>query len=173
PGLSTIIDGIMTSRAIFQRMRSYSLYRITSTIHFLLFFFCVILALDWSLPAVLLIMIALLNDAATLAIAVDNTQISDSPDKWRIGQLITLSIIMGMFLTMFSFAHYFIFLHVIKVTPAKLFPSSARREKLAARRERSLLMKRIARNVKKMRKVLLMIKVISAFKQTVSERQAI
>ncbi len=39
PGLGTIADGVMTSRAIFQRMRSYSLYRITSTIHFLLFLF--------------------------------------------------------------------------------------------------------------------------------------
>ncbi|CAG8547823.1 15575_t:CDS:10, partial [Dentiscutata heterogama] len=74
PGLATIIDGIMTSRAIFQRMRSYSLYRITSTVHFLLFFFCIILAKDWNLPAVLLIMIAMLNDAATLVIAVDNAQ---------------------------------------------------------------------------------------------------
>ncbi|CAG8531941.1 3743_t:CDS:10 [Scutellospora calospora] len=117
PGLSTIIDGIMTSRTIFQRMRSYSLYRITSTVHFLLFFFCIILARDWTLPAVLLILIAMLNDAATLAISVDNTQISGGPDKWRIGQLITLSIILGIILTGFSFAHYFIFMNVIGVTP--------------------------------------------------------
>ena len=38
PGLSHILDGIITSRGIFQRMRSYALYRIASTIHFLLFF---------------------------------------------------------------------------------------------------------------------------------------
>ncbi|CAG8435911.1 683_t:CDS:10 [Funneliformis caledonium] len=74
PGLSTIVDGIYTSRAIFQRMRSYALYRITSTIHFLLFFFIIILAFDWTLPAVLLILIAILNDAATIVISVDNAQ---------------------------------------------------------------------------------------------------
>lgn len=76
PGLSTIVDGIITSRAIFQRMRSYALYRITSTIHFLLFFFFIILILNWKLPAILLILIAILNDAATVVISVDNAKVS-------------------------------------------------------------------------------------------------
>ncbi|CAG8694742.1 8251_t:CDS:2, partial [Ambispora leptoticha] len=108
PGLSTIVDGITTSRAIFQRMRSYALYRITSTVHFLLFFFCIILARDWEMKAILLILITLLNDAATLVISVDNAKISRRPDKWRLGQLITLSIVLGIFLTAASFAHFFI-----------------------------------------------------------------
>ena len=76
PGLSTIVDGIITSRAIFQRMRSYALYRITSTIQFLLFFFFIILILNWRLPAILLILIAILNDAATIVISVDNAKVS-------------------------------------------------------------------------------------------------
>ncbi|KAI8606323.1 hypothetical protein EDD21DRAFT_361221 [Dissophora ornata] len=109
PGLSTIVDGLMTSRAIFQRMRSYALYRITSTVHFLMFFFIVVMAYDWSLPAHLLILICILNDLATLVIAVDNAQISIHPDKWRIGQLITMSIILGSCLTALSFAHFFTF----------------------------------------------------------------
>ncbi|KAI1313462.1 hypothetical protein EDD11_002522 [Mortierella claussenii] len=109
PGLSTIVDGLMTSRAIFQRMRSYALYRITSTVHFLMFFFVVVMAYDWSLPAHLLILICILNDLATLVIAVDNAQISAHPDKWRIGQLITMSIVLGLCLTALSFAHFFTF----------------------------------------------------------------
>lgn len=76
PGLSTIVDGLLTSRAIFQRMRSYALYRITSTVHFLIFFFVVILAYDWTLPAKLLVLICILNDLASLVIAVDNAQVS-------------------------------------------------------------------------------------------------
>jgi plasma-membrane proton-efflux P-type ATPase len=60
PGLSTIIDGIKTSRAIFQRLRSYALYRITSTIHFLLFMFIVTMVHNWNMPAILLIMICVL-----------------------------------------------------------------------------------------------------------------
>ncbi|KAF8939562.1 H(+)-ATPase [Dissophora ornata] len=109
PGLSTIVDGLMTSRAIFQRMRSYALYRITSTVHFLMFFFIVVMAYDWSLPAHLLILICILNDLATLVISVDNAQLSPHPDKWRIGQLISMSIILGICLTALSFAHFFTF----------------------------------------------------------------
>ncbi|KAI8393358.1 plasma-membrane proton-efflux P-type ATPase [Radiomyces spectabilis] len=108
PGLSTITDGIMTSRAIFQRLRSYALYRITSTIHFLLFMFIVTLVEDWTMPAILLIMICVLNDAATLVISVDNTEISERPDKWRIGQLLTLSSILAIFLAILSFAHFYV-----------------------------------------------------------------
>ncbi|CAJ0751966.1 9735_t:CDS:2 [Entrophospora sp. SA101] len=115
PGLSTIVDGITTSRAIFQRMRSYALYRITSTVHFLLFFFFITLIEDWAMSATLLILIALLNDAATLVIAVDNVKISSSPDKWRLGQLITLSLVLGVLLTILSFGHYYIARYVFGI----------------------------------------------------------
>ncbi|KAI7896813.1 plasma-membrane proton-efflux P-type ATPase [Mucor mucedo] len=108
PGLSTIIDGIKTSRAIFQRLRSYALYRITSTIHFLLFMFIVTMVHNWNMPAILLIMICVLNDAATLVIAVDNTEISERPDKWRIGQLLTMSCVLAVMLTVLSFAHFYV-----------------------------------------------------------------
>ncbi|KAF9934534.1 hypothetical protein FBU30_001675 [Linnemannia zychae] len=117
PGLSTIVDGLTTSRAIFQRMRSYALYRITSTVHFLMFFFVVVMAYDWSLPPHLLILICILNDLATLVISVDNAQISRHPDKWRIGQLITMSIVLGLCLTALSFAHFFIFWKVFNYQP--------------------------------------------------------
>ncbi|KAF9358349.1 hypothetical protein BGX26_001938 [Mortierella sp. AD094] len=120
PGLSTIVDGLMTSRAIFQRMRSYALYRITSTVHFLMFFFFVVMIYDWSLPARLLILICILNDLATLVIAVDNAQLSPHPDKWRIGQLITLSLTLGVCLTALSFAHFFVFWKVFGYEPVRL-----------------------------------------------------
>ena len=113
PGLGTIADGVYTSRAIFQRMRSYSLYRITSTIHFLLFLFIAIIAFDFTIPAVLIVLICVMNDAATLVISVDNAQISKRPDKWRIGQLITLSFVLALLLMMASFGHYFVFRYAI------------------------------------------------------------
>lgn len=107
-GLSTIVDGIKTSRAIFQRMRSYALYRIASTVHFLLFFFISILVYDFTLPNRLILMICILNDAATLVIAIDNAKISKRPDKWRLGQLMTLSFVLGILLCAISFGHFFV-----------------------------------------------------------------
>ncbi|KAL2914523.1 hypothetical protein HK105_205872 [Polyrhizophydium stewartii] len=120
PGLSTIVDGIKTSRAIFQRMRSYALYRIASTIHFLIFFFISLLVFGFSLPDRLIILIAVLNDVATLVIAFDHTLISDRPDKWRLGQLMLLSFILGALLMGISFAHYFVARDAFGVTPAQL-----------------------------------------------------
>ncbi|TPX57101.1 H+-exporting ATPase [Powellomyces hirtus] len=119
-GLSTIVNGIETSRAIFQRMRSYALYRIASTIHFLIFFFITLLAFDFSLPDRLIILIAVLNDAATLVISVDNTRISRRPDKWRLGQLMFLSFVIGIILVAISFAHFFVARDVFNVDHATL-----------------------------------------------------
>jgi H+-transporting ATPase len=106
PGLTTVVDGIKTARTIFQRMRSYALYRIASTIHFLVFFFISQLAFNFVLSDRLIILIAVLNDLATLVISVDNAKINKRPDKWRLGQLLTLSTILGVLLVGISFAHY-------------------------------------------------------------------
>jgi H+-transporting ATPase len=77
-----------------------------------MFFFVIVMVYDWALPPRLLILICILNDLATLVIAVDNAQISQRPDKWRIGQLIFLSVVLGALLTGFSFAHFFFFREV-------------------------------------------------------------
>ena len=53
---------------------------------------------NWSLPPIQIVLITLLNDAATLVISVDNASISPRPDKWRLGQLLFLSFTYAMFL---------------------------------------------------------------------------
>ncbi|KAI9486602.1 MAG: plasma-membrane proton-efflux P-type ATPase [Benjaminiella poitrasii] len=120
PGLSAIIDGIKVSRIIFQRLQSYALYRITSTIHFLLFFFVITMVEDWKMPPVFLILISLLNDAATLIMAVDNVAISRTPNMWRLRLLIVLSCVLAIALSGFSFAHFYIFRDVLLVPPGVL-----------------------------------------------------
>ncbi|KAI8979836.1 plasma-membrane proton-efflux P-type ATPase [Mycotypha africana] len=119
-GLSTIIDGVKVARIIFQRLQSYALYRITSTIHFLIFFFVITLIEDWKMPPVFLILISLLNDAATLIMAVDNVSISYTPNMWRLRLLIILSCVLALALSAFSFAHFYIFRDVLHVTPSEL-----------------------------------------------------
>ncbi|KAI9278550.1 plasma-membrane proton-efflux P-type ATPase [Phascolomyces articulosus] len=119
-GLSPIIEGIKMSRIIFQRLRSYALYRITSTIHFLIFIFIVTIAEDWSMPPILLILVSVLNDAATLIMALDNVQISPLPEAWKLGRLVFLSCMLGIFLSFFSFAHFYIFRDVIGTEPPEL-----------------------------------------------------
>ncbi|KAF7732744.1 hypothetical protein EC973_000015 [Apophysomyces ossiformis] len=120
PGLSAIIDGVKTARVTFHRLRSYALYRITSTIHFLIFFFIATLAEDWKMPPIFLILISVLNDAATLVMAVDNVSISMSPEVWRLRLLVFLSCVLALLLSAFSFAHFYIFRDLYHVTPGEL-----------------------------------------------------
>ena len=73
PGLSVIIDAIKESRRIFQRMNSYAIYRIAETLRVLLFMTLAILVFNfYPVTAVMIVMIALLNDGAILSIAYDN-----------------------------------------------------------------------------------------------------
>ncbi|KAI8802379.1 hypothetical protein BJ742DRAFT_858473 [Cladochytrium replicatum] len=84
--MSRASDGIRTSRQIFQRMRSYSLRGIAST--FLIFFISIVVW-SFSLPDILITLLAVLNDAATLVISVDTAIVSPRPDKWRFGQVLS------------------------------------------------------------------------------------
>ena len=80
PGLSVIIDAIKESRKIFQRMNSYAIYRIAETLRVLLFMTLAILIFNfYPLTAVMIVMLALLNDGAILSIAYDNVHYKDSP----------------------------------------------------------------------------------------------
>lgn len=67
PGLSVIIDAMKESRRIFQRMNSYAIYRIAETLRVLLFMTLAILVYNfYPLTAVMIVMLALLNDGAIL-----------------------------------------------------------------------------------------------------------
>jgi hypothetical protein len=72
PGLSVIIDAIKEGRKTFQRMNSYAIYRITETIRVLLFMTLSILVFNfYPVTAVMIVLLAPLNDAAILTIAYD------------------------------------------------------------------------------------------------------
>ena len=82
-GLSVIIDAIKESRRIFQRMNSYAIYRIAETLRVLFFMTLAILVFNfYPLTAVMIVMLALLNDGAILSIAYDNVQYKNKPEAW-------------------------------------------------------------------------------------------
>jgi len=84
PGLSVIIDAIKESRRIFQRMNSYAIYRIAETLGILLFMTLAILIFNfYPLTAVMIVMLALLNDGAILSIAYDNVHYNNRPESWN------------------------------------------------------------------------------------------
>ena len=84
PGLSVIIDAIKESRQIFQRMNSYAIYRIAETMRVLLFMTLSILVFNfYPVTAVMIVMLALLNDGAILSIAYDNVHYTNEPEAWN------------------------------------------------------------------------------------------
>jgi len=97
PGLSVIIDAIKESRRIFQRMNSYAIYRIAETIRVLLFMTLAILIFNfYPLTAVMIVMLALLNDGAILSIAYDNVYYKDQPESWNMRMVLGVSTVLGV-----------------------------------------------------------------------------
>jgi len=97
PGLSVIIDAIKESRRIFQRMNSYAIYRITETLRVLLFMTLSILVFNfYPVTAVMIVMLALLNDGAILSIAYDNVQYRNQPEAWNMPLVLGISTVLGV-----------------------------------------------------------------------------
>jgi H+-transporting ATPase len=97
PGLSVIIDAIKESRKIFQRMNSYAIYRIAETLRVLLFMTLAILVFNfYPLTAVMIVMLALLNDGAILSIAYDNVRYRDQPEAWNMRLVLGVSTVLGV-----------------------------------------------------------------------------
>jgi H+-transporting ATPase len=119
PGLSVIIDGIKESRKIFQRMNSYSMYRIAETLRVLLFMTMAILIFNsYPVTAVMIVMIALLNDGAILSIAYDNVIYSDKPEAWNMRVVLGISTVLGVIGTVAIFGLFYLSLNVFHLDHA-------------------------------------------------------
>jgi len=109
PGLSVIIDAIKESRKIFQRMNSYAMYRIAETLRVLLFMTLSILIFNfYPLTAVMIVMLALLNDGAILSIAYDNVHYKDQPEAWNMRLVLGIATVLGLVGPVASFGLFFL-----------------------------------------------------------------
>ncbi|MFW9998078.1 MAG: plasma-membrane proton-efflux P-type ATPase [Candidatus Odinarchaeota archaeon] len=109
PGLSVIVDAIKESRKIFQRMNSYAIYRITETIRILFFITLSIIIFGfYPVSAVMIVLLALLNDAPIIAIAYDNVIYSNKPEKWNLKIVLGMATFLGAVGVVFSFMLFFI-----------------------------------------------------------------
>jgi H+-transporting ATPase len=96
-GLTVIIDAMKESRRIFQRMNSYAMYRITETLRVLFFMTLAILVFNfYPVTAVMIVMIALLNDGAILSIAYDKVHYKDKPEAWNMRLMLAISTVLGV-----------------------------------------------------------------------------
>jgi H+-transporting ATPase len=108
-GLSVIIDAIKESRKIFQRMNSYAIYRIAETLRVLFFMTLAILIFNfYPLTAVMIVMLALLNDGAILSIAYDNVHYKDQPEAWNMRMVLGISTVLGLIGVVSAFGLFYL-----------------------------------------------------------------
>ncbi|KAF2316228.1 hypothetical protein GH714_041569 [Hevea brasiliensis] len=102
PGLSVIISAVLTSRAIFQRMKNYTIYAVSITIRIVLGFMLLALIWQFDFPPFMVLIIAILNDGTIMTISKDRVKPSPQPDSWKLAEIFTTGIILGGYLAMMT-----------------------------------------------------------------------
>ncbi|MBN1914539.1 MAG: plasma-membrane proton-efflux P-type ATPase [Parachlamydiales bacterium] len=109
PGLLVISHAIEEARKIFGRMKSYAMYRITETCRLLLFLGASMMAFnDHPLTAIMIIVIALLNDIPIMMIAYDHMRTHSKPVLWNMKEVLTISIGLAVVGVVSTFGLYWI-----------------------------------------------------------------
>ena len=109
PGLSVITKAMEEARRIFERMTSYAIYRISETIRVLLFMTASILVFNfYPVTAVMIVLLAILNDVPIMAIAYDNVRVAEKPVRWDMHRVLVISTVLGVLGVIASFSLFFI-----------------------------------------------------------------
>jgi H+-transporting ATPase len=121
PGLSVIIDAVKESRKIFQRMTNYAIYRISETIRVLLFVTTTIIVFQfYPVTALMIVLLALLNDLPIMTIAYDNVKFSDKPERWNMRTILAISTFLGTIGVISSFILLYVAIDYLHLTSTLL-----------------------------------------------------
>ncbi|GLT58309.1 hypothetical protein SLA2020_312110 [Shorea laevis] len=98
PGLSVIISAVLTSRAIYQRMKNYTIYAVAATVHIVFSFLIIALVWQFDFDPFMVLIIAILNDGTIMTISRDRVKQSPRPDCWKLRAIFTTGIVLGGYL---------------------------------------------------------------------------
>ncbi|XP_012454989.1 plasma membrane ATPase 4 [Gossypium raimondii] len=98
PGLSVIVSAVLTSRAIFQRMKNYTIYAVSITIRIVLGFMLLALIWKFDFSPFMVLIIAILNDGTIMTISKDRVKPSPMPDSWKLKEIFAMGIVLGTYL---------------------------------------------------------------------------
>ncbi|KAL8044002.1 hypothetical protein ABFX02_08G019400 [Erythranthe guttata] len=102
PGLSVIISAVLNSRAIFQRMKNYTIYAVSITIRIVLGFLLLALIWKFDFPPFMVLIIAILNDGTIMTISKDRVKPSPLPDSWKLAEIFVTGVVLGGYLAMMT-----------------------------------------------------------------------
>ncbi|KAL0429748.1 UNVERIFIED_CONTAM: Plasma membrane ATPase 4 [Sesamum radiatum] len=100
PGLSVIISAVLTSRAIFQRMKNYTIYAVSITIRIVLGFMLLALIWKFDFSPFMVLIIAILNDGTIMTISKDKVKPSPMPDSWKLREIFATGVVFGTYLAL-------------------------------------------------------------------------
>ena len=122
PGLKVIVDAIKEARITFERMKSYVIYRIAETLRVIFFMTLAIVIFNfYPITALMIIMLALLNDIPILTLAYDNTKVEKKPVRWDMKEILVLSSWLGIAGVLSSFTIFYITMVFIQSHPDSMF----------------------------------------------------
>ncbi|CAI0542529.1 unnamed protein product [Linum tenue] len=98
PGLSVIVSAVLTSRAIFQRMKNYTIYAVSITIRIVFGFLLVALIWKFDFSPFMVLIIAILNDGTIMTISKDRVKPSPVPDSWKLNEIFATGIVLGAYM---------------------------------------------------------------------------
>ncbi|XP_020239138.1 plasma membrane ATPase [Cajanus cajan] len=102
PGLSVIVSAVLTSRAIFQRMKNYTIYAVSITIRIVLGFLLLALIWKFDFSPFMVLIIAILNDGTIMTISKDRVKPSPLPDSWKLNEIFATGIVLGAYLAIMT-----------------------------------------------------------------------
>ncbi|OWM84328.1 plasma membrane ATPase 4-like [Punica granatum] len=102
PGLSVIISAVLTSRAIFQRMKNYTIYAVSITIRIVFGFMLIALIWKFDFSPFMVLIIAILNDGTIMTISKDRVKPSPMPDSWKLKEIFATGIVLGGYLALMT-----------------------------------------------------------------------
>lgn len=108
PGLSVIISAVLTSRAIFQRMKNYTIYAVSITIRIVLGFMLLNILWRFDFPPFMVLVIAILNDGTIMTISKDRVKPSPLPDSWKLSEIFATGVVIGAYLALMTVIFFYL-----------------------------------------------------------------
>ncbi|KAG5048494.1 hypothetical protein JHK85_009597 [Glycine max] len=108
PGLSVIISAVLTSRAIFQRMKNYTIYAVSITIRIVFGFMFIALIWKFDFAPFMVLIIAILNDGTIMTISKDRVKPSPMPDSWKLREIFATGIVLGSYMALMTVVFFWI-----------------------------------------------------------------
>ncbi|KAL0337817.1 UNVERIFIED_CONTAM: Plasma membrane ATPase 4 [Sesamum calycinum] len=118
PGLSVIISAVLTSRAIFQRMKNYTIYAVSITIRIVFGFMLIALIWKFDFSPFMVLIIAILNDGTIMTISKDRVKPSPLPDSWKLKEIFATGVFLGGYLALMTVIFFWL-MHKTDFFPEK------------------------------------------------------